>query len=944
MIRRAAVGFAMRKLGAALAVGVLVAACASTTSRPSAFRCETAPRVVPPPAQSRQRQALDAPSAVPQNVGLRLELLEQTAGLHKELDETEYFKHEAEVAEVLAIRERIGRIGEPAYARALYWMGRLQWRRSRADLAEATLLRCRDAAERIAGHRSLEYADCQFLIGVVYNETGRYAEAERALSDAIGVKERLLGPKDLAIAYPLLALGSVYISLGDFERAQALNLRALAIREDALGPCGRVVGDSYYTLGFIYRETGQAQRAVAAYERSLAIRTAWLRDDDALVAQAMSGLGLALTDLGQHAKARAYLWRSLEIRDRVLGADHQRTVISVANLVESLRIDGKLADAGPLLQRGLRGAFASGDPKQVWRFLDAYREYHQQLRQYDAAIFFGKQAVNTIQELRARLTNLDRELQRSFVGNKRDVYEGLADLLIERGRLPEAQAVLAMLKEEEYFDYVRRDGAQDARTTQVGVTGKEQPWQDRYQRIAGQVAALGAEQETLRGKARKGGSDALSVEERARLDELGSQLQSARKAFDTFLAELVRELGKTAPSDARKMELGEKNLLNLRALQSTLRELGERSGAPVAVLHYLVADSKLHAILTTAGAQLARTTAVSEKVLNAKIAAYRDVLQNPLRDPLPLARELYQLVMAPVAEELRQAGAKTLMLSLDGALRYLPLAALHDGKQYVAENYRLAMFTEAAKDKIKDAPAAAWKVAGMGLTHAVEGFNALPAVKEELASIVRTGAGASGVLPGVVNLDQDFTAVRMKQALVEAYPVLHIASHFVFNAGTETDSFLVLGDGTHLSLEQLRENDFDFGGVDLITLSACETAVGGGQDANGREIEGFGALAQRQGAKGVVATLWPVADESTGLFMREFYRLREAGHLTKAEAMRQAQIALLKGSVDAAGAENAGKAVGPDSAQVVATAATASRARYAHPYFWAPFILMGNWL
>ncbi len=940
MIKRTPSSFAMRTLVAALAVGVLVSGCASTTSRPSAFRCEAAPSAAPPADQSRLRQALDALPALPQNGSRRIEFLEQLAGLNREFDETEYFKHEAEVAEVLAIRERIGRINEAAYARALYWLGRLQWRQSRADLAQKTLLRCRDAAERTAGRQSLEYSDCQFLIGVVYNETGRYAQAEHSLSDAIAIKERLLGPNALANAYPLLALGSVYISLGDFERAEALNLRALAIREDALGPCGRVVGDSHYTLGFIYRETGQAQRAVAAYERALAIRAAWLGDDDAMVAQTMSGLGLALTDMGQHAKARAYLWRSLEIRDRALGADHQRTVISVANLVESLRIEGKLAEAGPLLQRGLRGAFASGDPKQVWRFLDAYRAYHQQLRQFDAAIFFGKQAVNTIQELRARLTNLDRELQRSFVGNKRDVYEGLADLLIERGRLPEAQAVLAMLKEEEYFDYVRRDGAQDARTTQVGVTGKEQPWQDRYQRIAGQVAALGAEQETLRGKARKGGSDALSAEERKRLDELGAQLQSARKAFDTFLAELMRELGKTAASDARKMELGEKNLLNLRALQSTLRELGERSGAPVAVLHYLVADNKLHAILTTAGAQLARTTSISEKALNAKIAAYRDVLQNPLRDPLPLAKELYQLVLAPVATELRQAGAKTLMVSLDGALRYLPLAALHDGSQYVAESYRLAMFTEAAKDKIKDAPAAHWKVAGMGLTHAVEGFDALPAVKEELASIVRTGAGLTGVLPGVVNLDKDFTAVRMKQALVEAYPVLHIASHFVFNAGTETDSYLVLGDGTHLSLEQLRENDFDFGGVDLITLSACETAMGGGQDANGREIEGFGALAQRQGAKGVVATLWPVADESTGLFMREFYRLREAGRLTKAEAMRQAQIALLKGTVDAAGGVSVRDAVPPDTG----VAAAATRPRYAHPYFWAPFILMGNWL
>jgi CHAT domain-containing protein len=184
------------------------------------------------------------------------------------------------------------------------------------------------------------------------------------------------------------------------------------------------------------------------------------------------------------------------------------------------------------------------------------------------------------------------------------------------------------------------------------------------------------------------------------------------------------------------------------------------------------------------------------------------------------------------------------------------------------------------------------------------------------------------VLPGEVHLDQEFTAARLRDALDMAYPVLHVASHFVFEPGTESNSFLLLGDGSRLTLLQMKESDLDFRNVDLITLSACDTAVGGGKDANGQEIEGFGALAQKQGAKGVIATLWPVADESTGLLMQNFYRLRESGRLTKAEALRQAQLALIgaRGT-----AETGGGAAGAKSA-------------YAHPYFWAPFILMGNWL
>ena len=102
-----------------------------------------------------------------------------------------------------------------------------------------------------------------------------------------------------------------------------------------------------------------------------------------------------------------------------------------------------------------------------------------------------------------------------------------------------------------------------------------------------------------------------------------------------------------------------------------------------------------------------------------------------------------------------------------------------------------------------------------------------------------------------------------------------------------------------------------------MTLSACETAMGGGR-ANGREFEGFGALVQQRGAKAVIASLWPVADASTPLFMQHFYRALQHGR-SKADALRAAQLALL----DNSGAVEGG---------------------YSHPYHWAPFVLMGNWL
>ena len=127
--------------------------------------------------------------------------------------------------------------------------------------------------------------------------------------------------------------------------------------------------------------------------------------------------------------------------------------------------------------------------------------------------------------------------------------------------------------------------------------------------------------------------------------------------------------------------------------------------------------------------------------------------------------------------------------------------------------------------------------------------------------------------------------------------------------------------------------------LDLLTLSACETAVGGGKDANGREVEGFGAMAQNQGAKGVIATLWPVADESTGQFIQLFYGFRQKNPgMTKAEAMQKAQAAFIDGKVGPALAEVSRGAIRAGAGNTAAVSSTD------HPYYWAPFILMGNWL
>jgi CHAT domain-containing protein len=296
------------------------------------------------------------------------------------------------------------------------------------------------------------------------------------------------------------------------------------------------------------------------------------------------------------------------------------------------------------------------------------------------------------------------------------------------------------------------------------------------------------------------------------------------------------------------------------------------------------------------------------------------------------------------------------MWSLDGTLRYIPLAALHDGQRYLIERYALALYTAAARENLSNTPTSDWQVAGLGTSEARLDFPALPAVPNELEGIVRRDdQDTTGVVPGVVYLNDAFTVKTLKTTLRQRYPVLHVASHFRLEPGNNTMSYLLLGDGDTLTLDQLNTgHSYKFRGVDLLTLSACNTAMG--NNAQGQEVEGFAALAQKRGANGVLATLWPVADESTGLFMQHLYRLRsEDTALTKAEALRRTQVQFIRGDTAEAADAEATDDVDPRRGQKIRFSgggakdalppfATDPDAPYAHPYYWAPFILMGNWL
>jgi len=791
----------------------------------------------------------------------------------------------------------------------------------------------------------------------VSHALGRARQSLDYYSDALALLRTSNDSREEARA--LTGAARVYFAMGERDRALSNFRQALAVFH-ATGDA-RAAGYTLNHVGHAHASRGEEQKALEAYTQALALfRAAGDRRGEAV---ALNNAGLAYDALGRKQQARESYKKSHDVFEQ--SGNCREIGPALSNLASAALEDGDGPKALEYLTHALavqRGAFDRGGEaatlnnigfvhhaagrhplalSHFHRSLAAQREIRNREGEGDtlsnlmlswraqgrtgAAVFYGKQAVSAYQEVRAELPPLDREAQKSFLKPREFTYRLLAELLVEQGRLPEAQQVIGFLKDEEFYQFVRRDGGGTTAAAPAALTPAESAAAKRYAEMSEQITTRGrARAELLQKRSR-------TAEDERQLAALDAELSAAAQAFHAFLDRLSQELGDTRQG-ARVDDVRES-----QALSDALREMGHGAVA----VYTIVGEDKYSVILITPDVQVAREYPVRAVELNKRVAAFREALQTPSADPRPAAQELYKIVVGPIARDLEQAKAETVMWSLDGVLRYVPVAALHDGQGYFVERYRSTVFTKASLAHLKDEPSARWRALGFGVSKSYGEFAALPAVPEELRGIIReeasggAGAAASGVLPGQISLDEAFTADTFKASLRQRFPLVHVASHFQFQPGNETDSFLLLGDGSRLSLAQIKTAFNLFSGVELLTLSACDTATGGA-GADGKEVEGFGVLAQRQGAKAVVASLWPVADASTRRLMQEFYRLRDEGAgLPKSEALRRAQLSLLRGGAATTADASRGLTVGPS--------AKPHTASFSHPYFWAPFILIGNW-
>jgi CHAT domain-containing protein len=343
------------------------------------------------------------------------------------------------------------------------------------------------------------------------------------------------------------------------------------------------------------------------------------------------------------------------------------------------------------------------------------------------------------------------------------------------------------------------------------------------------------------------------------------------------------------------------------AVRARVKELDDTIVAGTALLYPISLPDRLELLVSLPSGLVKYSVPVSNEALVSEVHMFRKRLEKrTTRQYMRQARKLYQWLIKPIDDVLQDNRIKTLVVVPDTALRAVPIAALHDGKDFLISHYAVAMTPSLRLTDPRPIRRENVSVLLNGLTESVQGFPPLVFVDSELGSI-------QNLFGGKVYQDTGYQKAVVKQELADnQYSIVHFATHGQF-AGKVKDSFILTYD-SKISMDDLE----DFVGVsmfrednpvELLTLSACETAAGDDTAALG-----LASVAIKAGARSALASLWSINDEASSELVSLFYEQLQDPAVSKAEALQLAQVSFL------------------------------GDLRYKHPSYWAPFLLIGNWL
>ena len=325
-----------------------------------------------------------------------------------------------------------------------------------------------------------------------------------------------------------------------------------------------------------------------------------------------------------------------------------------------------------------------------------------------------------------------------------------------------------------------------------------------------------------------------------------------------------------------------------------------------AVIYPITLPDRLELLVSFGGELRQFTSPVPVTVLRDEVQRFRELLEKrTTNEYLVPARQLYDQVILPIEPVLAARHIDTLVIIPDYTFRTVPFAALHDGSGFLLDRYAIAIAPSLRLTDPRPLSTASGRTLVLGVSKSVQGYVELPNVEREVAAV-------HDIEGGQQLLNDSFSRARFGEELRRVpYNIVHIASHGQFGSDP-SQSFVLAYDG-QLTMDDL-EADIKFGeprdnALELLILSACETASG-----DDRAALGLAGVALKAGARSALATLWYISDEAAGELVENFHRGVHSGEVSKAHALQQAQRAL------------------------------AADPRYAHPAYWAPFLLIGNWL
>jgi CHAT domain-containing protein/tetratricopeptide (TPR) repeat protein len=771
-----------------------------------------------------------------------------------------------------------------------------------------------------AGNRSLQ--------GMLFNNMGTVQQALGQYWPAIALQNQaLMIAAELDDTYGIATiynnLGSVYNDLGQYPRALELYQWAYKI----YAPVGDRMAQAtnLNNQALTYDHLKQFDKAIALYHKALALYKAVGTVESQ--GATLLNLGSAYRSAGQFSQALATLKQSLSILQAVGDRSGEGRNLSSLGLVYEAM--GQHEQAFGLYNQALSLLRAIGDRPGEQKILRYIGTSLEKQKKPDLAILFYKQFVNLTEDIRQGLKIFVKEEEETYTKTVEDTYRSLANLLLQRNRVLEAQQVLDLLKVQELDRYLKNVRGTKQTDSKLDTLRPEQEILEKYNVLHQTAIGLGKELEQLR-RIPEGNRTTVQKQRITTLVKLQEDLNRQFNAFidSPTIVSLVNQLDDTT----QRQNL---DLSDLNALRNNLRRLN-------AVLIYpLILDDRLELIITTPdAAPLRRTVPLKQADLNKAIVSFRRALQDPTTESetQKLAQQFYTWLLKPLEADLKQANVETIIYAPDGALRYIPLAAFNDGKQWLVERYRINYITARSLSEFDQHRIAPLRILAGAFTQGnfqVKvgdrnlSFQGLPFAGREVQNLIAALPNTTALLDRAFSLTA--TTARMNE-----YPIVHLATHAAFVVGQPEESFILFGNGDRATLRDIQ--NWSLQNVELVVLSACETALGG-KFGNGEEILGLGYQFQRAGAKAAIASLWKVDDGSTQALMNALYGHLKQGKVTKTEALRQAQLSLIQGK-GLAGQQRGSIVVRPKEG----SPSPQGTDRFSHPYYWAPFILIGNGL